>query len=518
MAVGGLIVFPKYETKTPFLRTSGDDVPTNLVHTICSNDTSTSNLPTAWFEEVNNEIFVTSYERFLIYCVGVLAYAIAFCLVGFKWVTSEGGQIRELAKLVTSIILPYCDTEERKNTIVPLMMRKVAAHKKYFLHSVLSECLCMLLGVCGLMLNPARRLENSGFNAKQEFSVKLNGSEWVADCDRLVTSQDVYTLTTCRHKDGRFQSICIAPTDNIYFHLHTAIWFCFATLVVACVPILMCRIYEIWHFGLRRMNDILMLRLLRNNVGYTRHKEIIDAFASKLRERRSATVSGMRPMKLIGLTKNRDHPRKGGTQLAMPAEQCNKLSSKIPPPLEDAAVGKGTQPTSSPTSHPVASQQVTTLTNSSAPSHLNNQRPTVTFACSSTSYGGLYPGTAVTSPQRDGGQGSLISKDHRDSSHLGTMCSRVASHPCENGPFDMNVAGGPHGTIRAGVSSVSSLNTTTRLDMLTASVAGSSPGMSWAVSSLHSQLTTSYPTSGFGSNLSASITGPLLSSGVMLYF
>ncbi|GBN25962.1 hypothetical protein AVEN_81051-1 [Araneus ventricosus] len=461
MAVGGLIVFAKCETNTPFLRTSRDAVHTNLVDTICSNNTSSSNLPTAWFEEVNDEIFVTSYKRFLIYCLRVLAYTVAFYLVGLIWVASEGGQIKKLAKLVNSVILPYCNTEERMKTIVPLMIRKVRARKNYFLHSVLTECLCMLLGVCGLMLNPARRLEKSGFIAKRDFSVKLNGSEWVADCDRLVTSQDVYTLTTCRCKDGRFESICIVPTDNIYFHLHTAIEYCFAILVIAYLPISICRIYEIWHFGLRRMNDMLMLKLLRKNVDYTQHKEIIDAFASKLRERRRSTDSGTRPMQQVGVIHNKDYPRKGDTQLAMPAEQLNKLSSKSLPPLGDAAVGKGTQPTSPPTSHPLASQQVTTLTNTSAPSHLNYQRPAVTSACSSISYGGLYPlypGIAVTSPQGDGGQGSLIGKDHGDSSHLGTMNSRVA--------------GGPHGTIRAEVSSVNSLNTTTRRDMHAATVAG----------------------------------------------
>lgn len=33
-----------------------------------------------------------------------------------------------------------------------------------------------------------------------------------------------------------------------------------------------------------------------------------------------------------------------GTPLAMLAAQCNKLSSKSPPPLADAAVGKGFHP------------------------------------------------------------------------------------------------------------------------------------------------------------------------------
>lgn len=39
-----------------------------------------------------------------------------------------------------------------------------------------------------------------------------------------------------------------------------------------------------------------------------------------------------------------DHPSLKGTPLAMLAAQCNKLSNKSPPPLADAAVGKGFHP------------------------------------------------------------------------------------------------------------------------------------------------------------------------------
>ena len=39
-----------------------------------------------------------------------------------------------------------------------------------------------------------------------------------------------------------------------------------------------------------------------------------------------------------------DHPGLRGTPLAMLAAQCNKLSTKSPPPLADAAVGKGFHP------------------------------------------------------------------------------------------------------------------------------------------------------------------------------
>lgn len=222
-----------------------------------------------------------------------------------------------------------------------------------------------------------------------------------------------------------------------------------------------------------------------------------------------------------------EHPRLGGTPLAMLAAQCNKLASKSPPPLADAAVGKGfhpwkkgTQPTSSPggTSHSLTTQRVTTLANSSAPS-LNYQRPTVTSACSSTSYGGenlFYPGAAVTSPQAEAGQ-PLLGKVHGDSSHLGTMYSRVsvAAHPYESWPFNMNVAGATHTGIKTEVSSVNTLNSTSWWDMHTASSAGSWLDMSGATTGLHSQLPANYPSSdyGLGPSLAASNTAHLLSSG-----
>ncbi|XP_023219317.1 transcription factor Sp9-like isoform X1 [Centruroides vittatus] len=223
-----------------------------------------------------------------------------------------------------------------------------------------------------------------------------------------------------------------------------------------------------------------------------------------------------------------EHPRLGGTPLAMLAAQCNKLASKSPPPLADAAVGKGFHPwkkgnqasTSPPgTGLPLGSQRVSGLANSNAPA-LNYQRPAVTSACSSTTYGGdnlFYPGTAVTSPQTDTGQTALLGKVHGDSSHIGTMYSRVgvSAHPYESWPFNMNVAGAAHSGIKPEVSTVNSLNSTSWWDMHAASGAGSWLDMSGATSGLHSQLPTNYPSSEYGlaPTLAASNTAHLLSSG-----
>lgn len=178
--------------------------------------------------------------------------------------------------------------------------------------------------------------------------------------------------------------------------------------------------------------------------------------------------------------------------MAMLAAQCNKLASKSPPPLADAAVGKGFHPwkkgapqqqppppTSSPGSGPGPQR---TAPPTSARTHY--QRPVVTSSPACSSYPGenlFYPG-AVTSPQQDDGQLKVHSGDH-----LGSMYSRVA--PYESWPFNMQ------GPIKTEVSSAS-LNSATWWDMH--SGAGSWLDMSSAASGLHSQLPAAYPSSEYG--------------------
>ncbi|XP_013780755.2 transcription factor Sp9-like [Limulus polyphemus] len=197
-----------------------------------------------------------------------------------------------------------------------------------------------------------------------------------------------------------------------------------------------------------------------------------------------------------------EHTRLGGSPLAMLAAQCNKLASKTPPPLADAAVGKGFHPwkkgpqtTGSPAAGlTLGSQRVSTIANSNSPA-LNYQRPVVTSSCSTASYGGdslFYPGNCMTSSQGDPGQTTLLSKVHGDSAHLGTMYSRIGmgAHPYESWPFNMNVAGAAHGGIKPEVSSV---NSTTWWDMHAASAgAGSWFEMSGASPALHGQIPANY--------------------------
>lgn len=162
-----------------------------------------------------------------------------------------------------------------------------------------------------------------------------------------------------------------------------------------------------------------------------------------------------------------DHPGLRGTPLAMLAAQCNKLSSKSPPPLADAAVGKGFHPwKKSPQSSGSSPQHsggggggggCTTTTGvtqrptatSSAGSTGGYARPPVT-SCASTApqYGSdlYFPGTASAQPAGD--------PHHHQSSLLGkvegaTLGSVYGRHPYESWPFNA-MPGASHGGIKAG--------------------------------------------------------------------
>ena len=68
-----------------------------------------------------------------------------------------------------------------------------------------------------------------------------------------------------------------------------------------------------------------------------------------------------------------DHPGLRGTPLAMLAAQCNKLSTKSPPPLADAAVGKGFHPwKKSPSQTAAAASNSQQSSSSPNPSAANN--------------------------------------------------------------------------------------------------------------------------------------------------
>ncbi|GBN01845.1 hypothetical protein AVEN_26827-1 [Araneus ventricosus] len=284
MATGGLIIFAKCCTKITFFRTYEDNVPSDLVETICSENSTNSTLPTAWFEEVNNEILAHNFERFEKYCLVVFVYAISFAALRKLWSIIEGGQVRELIPLVTSILLPSDNKKEREEAIVELMISKVRAHRNLFLYLVYVEIVCFLLGLLGLS-NPVNFFQN------QDLAVHLNGSEWTVNCDRQSISRSIFTLTKCQYNytDGKFGSICIVPTVNVYFYLYYGSVALFGLLAMlsflSVIPI------SLVMSSLPRMRDGMLMILLKKNVDYMQHMEIIDALEKKLDARRRETTT-----------------------------------------------------------------------------------------------------------------------------------------------------------------------------------------------------------------------------------
>nr|CAD7414945.1 unnamed protein product [Timema poppensis] len=151
-----------------------------------------------------------------------------------------------------------------------------------------------------------------------------------------------------------------------------------------------------------------------------------------------------------------EHPGLRGTPLAMLAAQCNKLSSKSPPPLADAAVGKGFHPwKKSPQPGGVASgpaQRPTTVSSASSsmtsPSYTS--RPVVSAsACGMTGYGGgdlYFPGATSQVASAENShvhhQAALLGKVEPGHAALGSVYSR---HPYESWPFNAH-----HSAIKPG--------------------------------------------------------------------
>jgi len=160
----------------------------------------------------------------------------------------------------------------------------------------------------------------------------------------------------------------------------------------------------------------------------------------------------------LGLDKT-EHPGLRGTPLAMLAAQCNKLSSMSPPPLADAAVGKGFHPWKKGGGSPEQAASVSRQGGTQSTPTSNQPSTASTFSTSpqqatspSPAYGaasGLYPFStaSTTSVQSEvaSSQASLIGKvdPSTTAAHLQmqSMYSRVAGvNPYESWPF--NVAAG----------------------------------------------------------------------------
>merc|ERR1719468_806268 len=173
----------------------------------------------------------------------------------------------------------------------------------------------------------------------------------------------------------------------------------------------------------------------------------------------------------------KEYPGLRGTPLAMLAAQCNKLSSMSPPPLADAAVGKGFHPwkkcepgdnsssESSGNQRPSsvltgqlpgsASSPVTSFSGGSSNSNNNQQQSTSSSPSYST---GLYPfssgSTSIHSDTSAVNTSSIIGKVDpgaaaaTSAAHLQSMQSmytRMAGvNPYESWPFNMAAAGASH--------------------------------------------------------------------------
>ncbi|XP_064554373.1 transcription factor Sp9 isoform X1 [Drosophila montana] len=119
---------------------------------------------------------------------------------------------------------------------------------------------------------------------------------------------------------------------------------------------------------------------------------------------------------------NPDHPSLRGTPLAMLAAQCNKLSNKSPPPLADAAVGKGFHPWKKSPHSPAAGSTgapgggASSLSGSSS---VGQHSPCAISAASSSSSTGSGSG--------GGGGGGQTSRSLPSSANSGTMVNITAS-------------------------------------------------------------------------------------------
>lgn len=208
----------------------------------------------------------------------------------------------------------------------------------------------------------------------------------------------------------------------------------------------------------------------------------------------------------------------------MLVQQCNKLASKSPPPLADAAVGKGFHPWKkgagtqaaaglpSPTGSPVHSLSAQRVPSSLANSNHASAAAAATSASSLPPYqrpvtSNSYSNDLFYPPTSSAGDQFLGKMHPADSSHLGSMYSRP--HPYESWPFGMNSA-----AIKPEVSN------STWWDVHAASAQAAAAG-SWlhdmsGSSSLHTQIPTSYATGadyGLGPGLAAAAPAHLLSGG-----
>ncbi|XP_037084964.1 transcription factor Sp9-like [Pollicipes pollicipes] len=212
------------------------------------------------------------------------------------------------------------------------------------------------------------------------------------------------------------------------------------------------------------------------------------------------------------LLRHLDHPSLRGTPLAMLAAQCNKLTSKSPPALADAAVGKGFTPwkKGGPTSSPgSAASRSSPVASSAAPAGLSYSRPAANSPAGGLpAYGGGEYFSAAMAPG-----GDALKMDAVGSHHFAPMTSvygRVPGHPYDQWPF----AGAAGSGVKPEVSANSwwdmhsaAAAQANWLEMSNAAAAGSALGGMPAMPQMSYPVTSDYAPLGFSSN------AHLLSSG-----
>ncbi|XP_034118783.1 transcription factor Sp9 isoform X2 [Drosophila albomicans] len=134
---------------------------------------------------------------------------------------------------------------------------------------------------------------------------------------------------------------------------------------------------------------------------------------------------------------NPDHPSLRGTPLAMLAAQCNKLSNKSPPPLADAAVGKGFHPWKKSPNSPAAGNSGTSgggggggggsAASGSGSSSVGQHSPCAISAASSSSSSGSGGGDTGQAGTRSS---SILSSASSNSTMVNITASRPLASSC----------------------------------------------------------------------------------------
>ncbi|XP_044754848.1 transcription factor Sp9-like isoform X2 [Coccinella septempunctata] len=178
-------------------------------------------------------------------------------------------------------------------------------------------------------------------------------------------------------------------------------------------------------------------------------------------------VQATSPQAATGAEFLEDHPSLRGTPLAMLAAQCNKLSSKSPPPLADAAVGKGFHPwKKSPQGAPSPGSTNVSVANSLASQRSSSGNTSYTSrsvmtSCASVpttaSYGSdlYFPGATTQPSVADNShhhhhQSSLLGKvEGAATAHHAALGSVYSRHPYESWPFNTMSTATHHGGIKS---------------------------------------------------------------------